>query len=249
MRVIPVLDLKAGLAVHAIAGDRRHYRPVRSILHDGSNPVDLARVFRDRLGLGELYLADLDAIAGAAPAIGLVSELNELGLTLLVDAGVRDGTGIGSLIDAGAHTVILGLETLAGPRTLDEIVAQHDPRRLAFSLDLRAGMPMVAQAADWRTHDPAQIVAWALERGIARVIVLDLARVGTGAGVGTLELIQRLHQSHPDAEIVAGGGISGPADLQSLAQAGASGALVASALHDGRLRPEDWRAGWLAPNP
>ena len=33
MRIFPVLDLKGGQAVHALGGDRDHYRPVRSVLH------------------------------------------------------------------------------------------------------------------------------------------------------------------------------------------------------------------------
>src|SRR5947209_7775724 len=63
MRIIPVLDLKAGLAVHAVAGDRAYYQPIRSILHQGSDPIGLARAYRDKLGLSDLYVADLDAIA------------------------------------------------------------------------------------------------------------------------------------------------------------------------------------------
>ena len=65
MRIIPVLDLQGGQAVHAIAGDRAHYRPIQSVLHEGPDPIGLARAYRDSLGLRDLYLADLDAIAGA----------------------------------------------------------------------------------------------------------------------------------------------------------------------------------------
>jgi phosphoribosylformimino-5-aminoimidazole carboxamide ribotide isomerase len=39
----------------------------------------------------------------------------------------------------------------------------------------------------------------------------------------------------PFLEIISGGGVRGPRDLQALAAAGADAALVASALHDGRL--------------
>ena len=64
MRVIGVIDLKDGVAVHAVRGERQSYRPVRSGLVEGADPVDVARALRDRLGLRELYVADLDAIAG-----------------------------------------------------------------------------------------------------------------------------------------------------------------------------------------
>ena len=65
MRVIPVIDLKGGVAVHAVRGERERYRPVRSRIAAGSDPVELTRAVRDRFGLDEVYVADLDAIAGA----------------------------------------------------------------------------------------------------------------------------------------------------------------------------------------
>src|SRR5271165_5825122 len=48
-RVIPVLDLKAGRAVHAIRGNRSDYQPVRSLLHPSTDPEQLARAYRDVL--------------------------------------------------------------------------------------------------------------------------------------------------------------------------------------------------------
>jgi phosphoribosylformimino-5-aminoimidazole carboxamide ribotide isomerase len=66
------------------------------------------------------------------------------------------------------------------------------------------------------------------------VIVLDLARVGTGAGVD-LALMRRVRAAAPHAALFAGGGVRGPDDLSRLADAGCDGALVATALHDGRL--------------
>ena len=68
MRVIPVIDLKGGLAVHAVRGDRERYRPLRSRIAEGSDPVDLTHAVRERFGLDELYVADLDAIGGGPGA-------------------------------------------------------------------------------------------------------------------------------------------------------------------------------------
>jgi hypothetical protein len=65
MRVVGVIDLKAGTAVHAVRGERESYRPVSSVIGgDDGDAVALARGFRSELGLDELYVADLDAIVG-----------------------------------------------------------------------------------------------------------------------------------------------------------------------------------------
>ncbi len=230
-----MIDVMEGRAVRAVRGDRAHYRPVRSVLHEGSDPLGLARALRDRLGSTELYLADLDAILGKPPALPLLGEFSKLPIRVWVDPGIRVSADVAPILQAGAAVVVLGLETLRGPAVLAEIVETHGPDRIAFSLDLRDGRPLVPTESAWGTADPLQLAEIAIEAGIRRMIVLDLARVGTGAGTGTEPLIAGLRTSHPALEIVAGGGIAGRDDLARLESAGASAALVGSALHDGRL--------------
>jgi phosphoribosylformimino-5-aminoimidazole carboxamide ribotide isomerase len=78
------------------------------------------------------------------------------------------------------------------------------------------------------------------------MIVLDLADVGVSRGTGTLDLVRRLRSAHPQLELTAGGGVRGIDDLRQLADAGCDAALVASALHDGRITPDEVR--WLQDN-
>jgi phosphoribosylformimino-5-aminoimidazole carboxamide ribotide isomerase len=234
-RVIPVLDLKGGQAVRAVGGDRVHYQPLRTRLHADSAPLGVARGFRDVLNLRELYLADLDAIAGKAPSCSLYRAIRALGLDLWVDAGIRDRTGLDPLLAAGVSSLVIGLETVRGPAALSAIGSELRPEQLVFSLDLRAGVPLVGDGADWGTSDPFTIGCSAIALGIRRLLILDLARVGTGRGSGTMALLARLHGEHPEIEITVGGGIAGLAEVRALAQVGAGGVLLGSALHDGRI--------------
>lgn len=205
------------------------------MLHGGSDPLGLACAFRDQLGLSAPYLADLDAIAGAAPALLLYRALADAGLAPMVDAGLRDADDAGPLLDSGASAVVAGLETLAGPGALADLIHRHGPGRIVFSLDLRGGRSLVPEGVSWGAGEPEAIAGVAVRLGVSRLIVLDLARVGGGAGVGTLPLLTTLRVEHPRIEILAGGGVSGRADLVRLREAGASAALVGSALHDGRI--------------
>jgi phosphoribosylformimino-5-aminoimidazole carboxamide ribotide isomerase len=240
IRVIPVLDLKGGQVVHAIGGDRDHYRPLKTRLHPGSDPLGVARGFRDILNLRELYLADLDAIAGRSPDISLYRAIRSLGVDLWVDAGVRDRAALAPLVEAGVGSLVIGLETLRGPAALAGICAEVPPERLVFSLDLRGGIPLVADgAATWGTLDPLAVARVALALGIRRLLLLDLARVGRGEGTGTTPLLARLRAEGPGLELSVGGGIAGSDDLRTLEQAGANIALVGSALHDGRIGAAD----------
>jgi phosphoribosylformimino-5-aminoimidazole carboxamide ribotide isomerase len=235
MRIIPVLDLQRGRAVHARGGEREHYQPVRSVLHEGSDPIALARAYRDRLGRSEIYIADLDAIAGAEPAFDIYQQLLELGLNLWLDAGVRRADDVARLINAGIANVVLALETLEGRIVLEEVVNRFDRDRVVFCLDLKNGVPAIAAGADWNSADPYAMVTSAIDAGVRRVIVLDIAHVGSEGGVGAGGIVGRLAKRHPDVEVFGGGGVRGTDDLYVLKLARAAGTLIASALHSGRI--------------
>ncbi len=248
-RLIPVLDILRGVAVHAVGGDRASYQPLRSCLHPDSDPLGIARGIRERLGLRELYLADLDAIAGAAPNIDLYRAISALDLPLWIDAGIRDRKSLAPLLspwpgagnEPAPFTIIAGLETVQGPEALATMVDEVGPDRLVFSLDLRAGRPLIEGRREaWGSDDPCTIARTACRSGARRILVLDLARVGTGRGIGpaTRAILAQLRAGYPELEISVGGGIASRSELHDLAQAGADAVLVGSALHDGRIETE-----------
>jgi phosphoribosylformimino-5-aminoimidazole carboxamide ribotide isomerase len=237
MRILPVLDLLNGRVVRGVGGRRQEYRPVVSRLTASSAPLDVARAFAAHFGLTELYLADLDAIAGAEPALPTYAALLAEGFRLWVDAGVAGVGRARALAGAGVTDVVVGLETVAGPAALAEI-ADTFGDRVVFSLDLRGGVPVQSGGA-WDGPDAWSIAAQAVALGVRRLLVLDLARVGDGAGTGTEELCARLAAEYPEVEVSAGGGVRGPADLRRLRDCGVRAVLMASALHDGALRRED----------
>jgi phosphoribosylformimino-5-aminoimidazole carboxamide ribotide isomerase len=237
-RVIPVLDLKGGAVVRGVGGRRENYRPIVSRLTSDADPTSVAQAFRDRLGLNELYLADLDAIAGAPPALAVYRALREQACRLWIDAGTRRAEDAEPLVAAGVERIVVGLETVQGPEVLKSLARTYGNTRVLFSLDLTQGQPL-GEVGAWKCADADSLAAEAAAAGAGALIVLDLARVGLGGGTGTERLCQRLADTHPHIEIVAGGGVSSRADLQRLRACGVRAALVASALHDGRIGPDD----------
>lgn len=239
--ILPVLDLMQGQIVRGIAGRRDEYRPIVSRLINSAAPLAVAGAFRTSFGFDEFYLADLDAIQDGQPAFEVYDALLREGFRLWIDAGIRTGhdDALASLLKTAASGIIVGLESVAGPVELAEIVQQAGVQRAVFSLDLKAGRPL-GRAELWDTDDPRSIAERAVERvGVRRLIVLDLSRVGVGDGIGTEDLCMRLQRAYPDVEITAGGGVRGANDVRRLHANGVDYVLIASALHDGRITPDD----------
>jgi phosphoribosylformimino-5-aminoimidazole carboxamide ribotide isomerase len=106
--------------------------------------------------------------------------------------------------------------------------------RIAFSVDLRNGVPVVSPNGPAGLSRASDIAARAAAAGVGAVVVLDLARVGTGAGID-VQLMEDVRKAAPRVVLLAGGGVRDSADLDALAAAGCDGALVATALLSGAI--------------
>lgn len=222
MQVIPVIDLKGGVVVRARMGRRDQYRPIETPLSPTSDPIDVARGLLSVHPFKTLYVADLDAIEGRADHRAVLARLNAAfpQLTLWVDNGIADPRDAECWLDGGWGHLVLGSESQT-----DGALVRHfaGHARVALSLDFRGeqflGPPeLLTDTASWPRD----------------VIVMTLARVGSGAGPD-LERLSAIARMAPQGRIHAAGGVRDAADLAALANAGIAGALVASALHDGRL--------------
>ena len=238
VRIIPVIDLKGGLVVRGVAGQRDHYQPIESLLVEGAEPGDVARALADRFAAEEIYVADLDAIGGSDPDRDSLIHIAEAGVPAWIDAGTGTPESCQYLLNLLGEIplnarLIVGLESVGSPQQLAACLDVIDPAKAVFSLDLRQGKPL-----DDSGHWPGgakEIAELAIAAGFPRLIVLDLAGVGMGAGIPTLPLCRQLSEEYPDVEWISGGGVRGNEDLEAMGQHGISAALVASALHDGRL--------------
>lgn len=241
-QLIPVLDLRGGLAVHARGGDRRDYAPVQGSLGDGGSPIDLAVRMAAVTGTAEVYLADLDAITGTGHNADVIAAIADRGLRPLVDLGLREGDEPLPVDPGRLSALIAATETLRGERALTRLVERFGGERVAFSLDLRGGRAILPEGTSWPVASPEELADRAVAAGTSRLILLDLSRVGSGRGPSRLDLVDRLKRTSPFLQILIGGGVSGLDDLRTLRDAGADGALIATALHLGRIRAEDLAA-------
>jgi phosphoribosylformimino-5-aminoimidazole carboxamide ribotide isomerase len=235
LKVIPVLDILNGVAVHAVRGRREAYKAVKSVLCASAKPFDIAVTFKN-LGFGELYVADLNAITGNHENFEVIEQIAEkTGMQLMVDAGTADIAKARTVLRLGASKVIIGTETLTEIGFVEEAVHSLGPDHVIVSLDMKDGK-LLGKFNPHKFSNPIAVLCEFQRIGLTQAILLDLARVGSEEGVDSAFLRQVLERVN--LKIFVGGGVRNVDDLLKLNKIGVFGVLLATALHSGKITVE-----------
>ncbi|EGF26290.1 HisA/HisF-related TIM barrel protein [Rhodopirellula baltica] len=231
-RLIGVIDLKDGVAVHGIAGNRSQYQPIAGLSAD---ECSLLHWYRS-IGIRRFYVADLNGLMGTGrqrdALLALVTEIRQEE-TLWIDSG---WTGSVSRIDqewlsrmnrsiANESNLrwIIATETADSLDVQDRMLEFVNSSNLTLSLDYRAGQFVGPETAtDW--------VLAALKRNIREGILLDVASVGSESGPASGEMFSDCVSRFGDMSWITGGGIRNVKDVRGLVSEGYSAFLIASAM-------------------
>ncbi|MCB8838230.1 HisA/HisF-related TIM barrel protein [Aurantimonas sp. VKM B-3413] len=229
MQIIPVLDVKNGLVVRGVMGDRANYRPIETPLAPSADPVAVTKGLMTLADFSKVYIADLDAIEGGARNEQVIEALADAfpAMRFWVDAGVRSRAEAEAVRAMPGCVAVLGSESVTDAEVVAAFSGESD---VVLSLDFRGETFL----------GPAELLSDA-SLWPSRVIAMTLAKVGSSAGpdLGRLRGIKTLAG---DRAVFAAGGVRGPQDVAALSEAGIAGALVATALHDGRLTKDFLRS-------
>jgi HisA/HisF family protein len=228
MQIIPVIDLKGGEVVRAFKGKRSSYRPIVTPLASSSAPERVVEGFLRLHPFSTVYIADLDAIEGRGDHAETILSLAAAfpGVTFWVDAGVSDAARLQRWLAAPRIDPVVGSESLTSDEFAENLTTDS---RIVLSLDFRG-----------ETFLGPRDLLYSPQRWPQRVIAMTLARVGASGGPD-IDLLTSLMRRAGGRVIYAAGGVRDAADLERLQRIGAGGALIASALHDGRLTGGDLR--------
>ncbi len=224
MKIIPVIDLKHGVVVHAKQGKRDHYQPIHTDLCRSPDIFHVLDAFLGLYAFDTFYIADLNAITGQGNHDALISDVlaSFPRLNFWLDQGYRQYNP--RLKYSGNTLAVLGSESYSNDNLL-EIKAFNN--NFILSLDYSAGHALGAprifsNQAFWPDN----------------IIVMTLDRVGSQAGPDLEKLNDFCGQS-PAKNFIAAGGIRHKQDLIDLDALGIKQALLASALHDGNINSAD----------
>ncbi len=235
MKIIPVIDILNGRVVHAIKGQRQNYQPLESVLFKSTEPLEVAKGFK-ALGFTELYVADLDAIIDCSADFEVFKRIVEVtGVHLMVDAGVTSLERAQKLLSSGVSKLIIGTETLHAKSFVSQAVEIFGSERVVVSLDLKGDKVLVKLGFDGCKSSICLLKDFK-QMGVSEAIVLDLLRVGSGEGINVDFLKKVIDEVGVD--VYVGGGVRDIEDLIEIKNLGVMGALIATALHSGRIEVE-----------
>ena len=227
MEIIPVIDLLDHQVVHARHGERERYRPITSSLCSSSEPLPIMDALLALHPFRQIYIADINAIQKRGGHDGIIKNWVEQypDIDLWLDNGIAGKSQLGQWQIPGISCII-GSENLASKNELHGIL-DHHRKTVILSLDSnRSGQLGPAGLAEDAEYWPD------------KVIVMTLNKVGSllGPDFSYLEKILGLaRKQSSDIHVYAAGGIRNMDDLLQLRDLGITGALVATALHNGSI--------------
>ncbi len=217
IEVIPVIDVMRGLVVHAIAGKRELYKPITSSsICSSPEPGEVIDSLW-RLGFKRIYIADLDLIMSCGSNEWVIDLAVAKGFRVLADLGRRSL----ELNDKASLEYVIGTEYLDYPSEVGLA------KNRAMSIDIYEDR-VVFRNTNALLED---VVVELVELNPAKILLIDLSRVGTLTGLNTkaIELVKGVFKG----ELIVGGGVRSEEDILYLKSLRVSGALVATAIHKG----------------
>jgi 1-(5-phosphoribosyl)-5-[(5-phosphoribosylamino)methylideneamino] imidazole-4-carboxamide isomerase/N-(5'phosphoribosyl)anthranilate isomerase len=196
------------------------------------NPLEVALEFQ-AAGAEWLHLVDLDAAFGRGENSALLAEVvGKLDIKVELSGGIRDDESLRRALATGCTRINLGTAALENPEWTAKIISEFGDR-IAVGLDVR-GHVLAARGWTKEGGDLFETIERLERDGCARYVVTDVTKDGTLQGPN-VQLLQEVC-AVTKKPVVASGGISSLADIESLMALnamGVEGAIVGKALYAG----------------
>jgi phosphoribosylformimino-5-aminoimidazole carboxamide ribotide isomerase len=228
--IIPAIDLKSGKVVRLIRGE------MSAATVYGDDPAETARRF-EREGADLIHIVDLDgAISGAPKNLAAIREIrNAVRCRLDISGGLRSLASMRAIIEAGADLVSIGSAAFLDPALIAQACTEF-PGRVMGSIDAREGRLAIRGWVETSQLAVTNAIRRFREAGVAAIILTDIARDGTEAGVDAA-MFRRL-AAEAGIPLIASGGVAALDDVRALRryfEAGVAGVIIGRALYEGRF--------------
>ncbi|HHL39826.1 MAG TPA: 1-(5-phosphoribosyl)-5-[(5-phosphoribosylamino)methylideneamino]imidazole-4-carboxamide isomerase [Deltaproteobacteria bacterium] len=232
MKIYPAIDIKGGRCVRLVQG-RMDAETVYS-----DDPVEVALRWR-REGGAMLHIVDLDgAVEGGARNFETIEAIvKAVDIPVQVGGGIRDRAAAERYLSLdGVGRIIIGTAALERPGFVEELARAH-PGRIAVGIDAKDGRVAVKGWVEVTGTSAVELARRLDGAGAACIIYTDIARDGMLGGPN-VEATRGIVEA-VDIPVVASGGISSLADIESYRGVGVEGIIIGKALYTGDVRLAD----------
>ena len=222
MRVIPAIDIMDGEVVRLYQGD-----PARKTTY-ADDPVAMGRRWAQE-GAHMLHVVDLDAALSIGENRRIIRDVaRAVSIPVQAAGGLRSVAAVSEML---GHTERIVIGTLALDSEALKVLAGRFGRRLVVAVDHHNGHVV--------THGWQRESGICLEDavrdfagyGVTQFLVTDVSRDGTlrGPDMRGLGSICRMR----DIDVIASGGVSGPADVRDISRFNPYGIILGRAMYEG----------------
>ena len=221
-KVIPAVDIKDGKCVQLVGG------VPDNVLISLDDPVAVAQHWIDE-GADVLHIIDLDGAFGKARNLKIVYKIAKLDAFVQVGGGVRSHDDVNDLLKIGVDRVILGTVAVRDPTIVYDLTNEFGSEPIMVSIDSKKNEVLIegwTKSVGSRPEDMGLIFQ---ELGAGSLLFTDVDVEGrmSGARANVIRsVVERI-----DIPVIASGGIGSLKDIKAVAETGAAGVVVGSAIY------------------
>lgn len=229
MDIIPSFDIMDGRLVRLHQGnfDQKTEYP--------ADPLELAREL-EAAGIRRLHIIDLDGARAGKPANLHILEQIAARTRLQIDygGGLRSIPNLRQVWDAGAAMFSVGSVAVMAPDEFGAWVERFGADRFLISADVRERQIAVHGWTQQTSLGLFDFLRRMQALGIQQISVTDIDRDGSLGGPA-LDLYRDILKEFPDLQLVASGGVSDVADLETLNKVGCAAVIIGKAFFEGKI--------------
>ena len=232
MQLYPAIDMKNGRCVRLRQGE------FKNITVYSEHPEEIAALWLEKKATF-LHLVDLDgALAGRSVNEETIKKIvSSVNIPVEIGGGIRSEEAVKNMLSLGVKRVIIGTKAVEEPEFLKDMVEKFGADAIAAGIDAKAGMVAIQGWEQVSTVTATELCLKMKEYGVKHIIYTDISRDGMLSGPN-IPATKKL-TLETGLDIIASGGVSCMEDLQSLYDAGISGAIIGKALYENRVDLEE----------
>jgi phosphoribosylformimino-5-aminoimidazole carboxamide ribotide isomerase len=202
------------------------------------NPLDAAERWVEE-GAELIHLVDLDAALGRGENTDIILKMiRKISVKVQLGGGLKTYEKAEQMLKSGIFRVIFGTNLLFNTEVIQDIVDRFGSERVSVAMDIKNGKIMFD---GWKRSANVELIGLAKyaedKLKVGSIIFTSVNRDGALKGP-SIKYAKKI-LNNVKIPIFVSGGISSLSDLKKLKEMGISGAIVGTALYEGRFSLKD----------